>query len=271
MSSKRRRSQYTGYTEGSSMRYLSGGSSRRFVRPRRALVSAGAAGLVRTTGSYSAPLATRGFAFNTGRFGGIKEKKFFDIAATIYSFDTTGTVTLLSAPIQGTDYTNRIGRKIMLKSVYVRGFCGTETSATVTAPVVAPAQIGRLILLIDMQPNGTLPAMTDILMAATPISHLNPNNRDRFKILFDKQYVFGRTAIDTTATQTYAFQSDKQAIGIKKYKKINVEQIFNSGNAGTIADTTSGALLMITIGNIAAGTNTNSFAWVTTRVRFLDP
>lgn len=112
--------------------------------------------------------------------------------------------------------------------------------------------------------------MTDVLQSATSISHLNPNNRDRFKILWDKQFAFGPIKVDNTATQSYSWAQGPSVYSVKYFKKLNLEMIFNAGSAGTIADVTSGALYLLTIGTTAAGTNTDADFIVTTRVRFDD-
>lgn len=211
-----------------------------------------------------APLATRGFRYP------VREKKFFDVDQT-YAFNTTGTVKLLAVPVLGTDYTNRVGRKIVLKSVYIRGLATVEGAFNLPAPpMTSLAQLGRLILLVDSQPNGSAPAILDILTAASAISHLNPNNRDRFRILWDKQYAFGPIKVDNTATQSYAWAQGQAVYPIKYYKKLNIETIFNAGVAGTIADINSGALYLVAIGTTAAGTNTDADAVVSCRVRFDD-
>lgn len=220
---------------------------------------------VRTMG-FGAPAATRGFSFP---FSSV-ERKFFDIAAANYNVNTTGSFTLLAAPVPGTDYTNRIGRKINLTSLFIRGFLYAEAANSAAGAVVdSDPQVARMILFVDLQPNGNPPGVTDLLTASTPIAHLNPNNRDRFIILRDKQYVLGPIKSDNTATQSLAWSGSPVAFSLKVFKKIAVQTIFNAGTAGTIADITSGALFMFWIGSTASGT-TDAIAGLTTRVRFLD-
>lgn len=210
-----------------------------------------------------APLASRGWNFpNTG------EKKVLDIATGTVQVNTTGSISLLNGCIQGTDYTQRIGRKIVLKSVYIRGRVQSEASIG-PSPVISAGQMARLIIVIDTQPNGVIFAITDLLNTSDPSSQLNLNNRDRFMILCDKLYVIDPFAFSTTATTAYASMSN-QIHRLKIFKKLKMETIFNAGNAGTIADMTSGALYMVWIGSIAAGAQDMN-AVVSTRVRFQDP
>jgi len=221
------------------------------------------AGPVRSYQGSRVPLASRGYVLNT------QERKVFDIDVASYAVDTTGSITLLADPQVGADMNQRIGRKILLKSVYIRGYVRTE-AATSTLPLVNTiGQMGRFIIFADLQPNGAAPAVTALLKEASPASQLNIDNRDRFKVYCDREFIFDPYGASTTATQTY-LSCTNQIRAIKKFKKINLEMIFNATNGGTIADVNSGALYMLWIGNVAAGTNTNMSASLSTRVRYSD-
>lgn len=184
--------------------------------------------------------------------------------------NTTGSFNLMNPTVQGTDFVNRIGRKIQMKNFYVRGYVRTEASAGLTTGVNTPSQMARMIIFLDNQPNGAVPVVTDLLVDAEPHSHLNLNNRDRFRVLVDKQWVFDPVVYNTTATQALV-SADRQIFAIKKFKKCNYEVIYNGGNNGTIADINTNALYMFWIGSQAAGANTDCGAVITTRVRFVDP
>lgn len=209
-----------------------------------------------------APLASRGYRLNN------VERKVADIAVTLYGVNTTGSFTLMAKPQLGSDMTDRIGRKIQLKSFYIRGFVATEAALNAVVGV-NPTMQARMIIFVDLQPNGAVPVVTDLLNTASPASHLNLSNRDRFKIYCDKTFVFDPYLYSTTATQAYASASN-QIFQIKKFKKINLEMVFNGTNGGTIADITSGALYMFWIGSVVSGANTDMNASVGTRVRYSD-
>lgn len=197
------------------------------------------------------------------------EKKAFDVAVGTVQVNTTGSFTLLAIPVLGSDFNARIGRKICMKSCYIRGLIGTENALDGDIPDgVTQASMARMILFADMQPNGATPATTDLLVSASPMSQLNLNNRDRFRILSDKQWVFDPYALQDTATQSFASAS-RQVYAIKKYKKMNIETVFNATNGGTIADINSGALFLFFISNIASGANDHN-AIISTRVRYTD-
>lgn len=195
-----------------------------------------------------------------------QELKVSDITTAQYGVNTTGSFTLLHVPILGTDYTQRIGRKTVIKSVYIRGRVLIENAQVFTAATTCAVQQPRMILFWDMQPNAATPAVTDLLNTADSTSHLNLNNRDRFKIIKDKTFVFDPMLL--TAANAVA-EWNRTVSDIKCYVKLRGEVIFNGTNGGTIADINSGALYMFWIGNVPTGAN-DSLAVLSTRVRFDD-
>lgn len=214
-----------------------------------------------------APLSNRGFG--SMALGINRERKFFDIDTATYQANTTGSFTLLYVPILGSDFTNRIGRKTIVKSTYIRGRVLLEALNNQFATVTVAALQARMIVFIDNQPNGAAPAVTDLLKEAVPSSQLNANNRDRFRIIKDKTYVFDGFVNVTTATQSQA-AFNRNIYDIKCFKKLNIETIFNGTNGGTIGDINTGALYMFWISNTIAGANIDVNAVVSIRSRFDD-
>lgn len=214
----------------------------------------------RTTVPQRAPNATRGWGSPVG------ELKVNELTTTAYDVNTTGSITLLCNPSLGSDYTSRIGRKITIRNYYIRGWVTPSVQAATSGGLVGPSQLARMIILIDMQPNGSAPAITDILSTASPSSHINLNYRDRFKILTDKVFPMDASLLSTT-NQYVGY--GKGTYAIKKYKKCKIDVIFNSTNGGTIADISSGALYMVWIGSQASGA-VDAVANIATRVRYSD-
>lgn len=187
-----------------------------------------------------------------------KEIKFVDVAAANYPADTTGSVTLLNGVAQGDDYSSRQGRQVVFTSVSVKGIL-QPVDAT-TGPCFC-----RLIIVWDNANNGgAAPAITDLLVAATSLSHANLNNRQRFKVLLDEQHAIGGQ--DNTATQAYS--QAPAVVTINRYVKIPNAVTTFSGTGGTSASIQQGAIYMFTIGNQAA--NVGGQFSVATRVRFTD-
>lgn len=198
----------------------------------------------------------------TGGFWGVRQRVKFrelnavDVDTASYVADTTGTVTLLNGVAQGDDFTNRTGRKFIMKSIYIRGL--VKNVDAISGPACC-----RLIVVYDNQTNGAAPAVLDVLKEATSTSQFNLNNRDRFRIIFDKVWSVG--AIDNTATQSYAAGPAIQCF--KLYKKIALETL-NNGTGATVASIATGSVYMITIGDLAAGAG-GTFK-LTSRIRFTD-
>lgn len=209
-----------------------------------------------------APSATRGYRPNT------VERKVNDIPLTTFGINTTGSITPLCIPQLGSDMNNRIGRKIVMKSVYIRGYVAQERAVAGVTGTSLPV-LARMIILIDFQPNGAIPSITDILTQADPASQLNLNNRDRFKILVDKNWVLDPYFLSNTSTSSFA-SACNQIKFCKKYKKLNQEMIFNGASTGAVSDVNSGLLYMVWIGNNVLGVNSDANFIGTTRVRYVD-
>jgi len=160
----------------------------------------------------------------------------------------TGSVTMLNGIAPGTGISQRIGRKIVIRSVYIRGHSRTGVAQTVP-------QLARMILVWDKQPNSVLATTDQILTTINARSQLNLDNRDRFSILADWQ----RTIADTDGgTQGYP---------IKLYKKCNLVTVYD-GDDALIDSISSGALLLVLVGDQPTGTNTNPVFYLTVRVRY---
>jgi len=186
-----------------------------------------------------------------------KELKYLDLAySQAYVFDTTGTVTALNLVAEGDDNISRNGRQIQIASVEVIGKANPVDGSTTP-------DFCRLMLIYDSQTNGALPAITDILAASTSNSFLNLDNRDRFHIIADHKFVIG--GLSTTATQTYAQSPTLELIDI--HRKLALHTTFK-GTTGAIASIATGALLLVSIGDVPP--NDGALAGVSTRIRFTD-
>lgn len=194
------------------------------------------------TGGYYGPLMRR-------RLG---ELKTTDLTANTYAGTTTGSVTLLNSLSAGSDYTQRIGRKCLFKSIFIRGWVFPEDTSTVN-------NLARIIIFYDRQTNSSTPAITDLLVSATSVSNINLDNRERFKILVDKQF----------AMPAYIEASGMGTIpkSFKIYKKVNLDTIYDDTTAG-VGSISTGGIFMLTIGNAVSGTG--STFQVCSRLRFSD-
>lgn len=194
-------------------------------------------------------IRTGGWA-NPSRSG---ELKFVDtntaIAVGGAGAATFGTGILLNGLANGSDASSRIGRKVNLKSLYIRW----------SALFVAGAGGGgalRILVVYDKQANATAPAITDILLANDFNSPNNLSNRDRFVTLCDQ------------VTEQLSTASNLSDTGVIQ-KNLNLETMFNAGSTGAIGDITSGSVYMFIAQSGGITTTAPTLAY-RARVRYTD-
>jgi hypothetical protein len=145
---------------------------------------------------------------------------------------TAGVVSATALSItQGTGDANRIGNVIHLKRYRARGYITGSTAATGAL---------RLLFVRDKQPNGALPAVTDVLQSASWYSLPNASTvvgygGARFVILSDRVFNEFQQFTGTSCLLPWS---------------LDVKTDFNvtySGNAGTIADIQTNNLFYLAI------------------------
>jgi len=196
------------------------------------------------------PQVPRGF---TGVAG---EAKYIDIASSNYQLTTTGSITHMSIIPQGTTVNSRVGRKCELKYFQMRGQAVALTTAIYNACAA--------YLVWDEQPNKALAAITDVLDATTSYALSKRENVQRFKIL--RKWTF--ELIGNTLTPA----TGKEAMRIDEYVRLPKGLVVvptTADTTGVIGDIITGALLLVTVGDTAAGTAAAQLT-VTCRVGFAD-
>lgn len=178
----------------------------------------------------------------------VTERKYFDvefsgaIPAVAASWQGTeldpATLNTLFAPIQGTGFNNRIGRKIHILSIKIRMqiTCAEQTNQT----TADSSSICRLIFYQDKQTNATQAQGEDVIDSGAGSQavnmYQNPANFGRFKVLRDKRFTLANP------NMTYDGTNIEQA-GLAKtfqynfnFKRYPIEVHFNATNGGTVAD-----------------------------------
>ncbi|QDJ95276.1 capsid protein [Capybara virus 35_cap1_1079] len=236
-----------------SVRSMSMSSTSRKIARSRQLVNKAAQLLrKRNGGATGAPLAARGFRpFPYGRryvTTDPPELKYIDVAQQDQAITNTGGVVLLNAVATGTDVTGRVGRKINMKSlkIGVNVFNQANVSSNLSIGVTV-----KISIVYDSQPNGsgTVPTYTTIYKTAHPYSPLNLDNRDRFKVLWTKNFVVA--AYTTSASSLLATGSPTNTTRVG-YKKMNLPVIFG-GTGATIGDIQTGALYITAVADVSLG------------------
>lgn len=179
------------------------------------------------------------------------ETKFIDVsqAATATTSGAWSSLYLLNGTIQGTEAVNRLGRKITMTSLYLKLRFALASTTT-------QGGFLRVAVVYDKQANGTAPSITDIYLSNNYLSPNNLSNRDRFVKIIDKEI------------GPLSAQADF-AVPLEEFRKLMLETTYNTGNAGTIGDITTGSLYLLVAdsGTFATAQPTFSFQ---SRIKFTD-
>lgn len=181
------------------------------------------------------------------------DSSYVDLPLANYNADTTGQIALINTIAQGASVNQRVGKKVLLRSLQCRG--------SVEGNVLTNTAEAVMMIVHDKRPTGSLPAITDILDASTSKAFANDNNTARFTILKRiKKYVIGHS---TTGGYTSAsgFNTDF-------YMGLGITQVFNAAGTGAIGDIDEGALYIVVVGDSA--TSAGPVFNVSFRVRYTD-
>lgn len=169
------------------------------------------------------------------------EAHVFDHVSSITSFGAAGTglVEHLNEIAEGTAINNRLSNRCTLRNLLIRGQVRANLSTQPTS--------GVLMIVYDRQPQGALPAYTDIMDAATVLSYQRLDSRDRFQILWRWSRIF--EPYTTSNSDTTQFLDMNLDLGER-------ECVYaTTATTGTIADCKQGALYLVTVGDQAVLAN----------------
>ncbi len=186
------------------------------------------------------------------------EKKVVGTTASALKND----VLLLNGLSEGTGNNDRIGQTVRFKDLSMRIAFTNLTAETIWL---------RYIIVRDAAPKGVVPAITDVLQGSSVQSFRNLDNTGRFKILEDKVLTLQYSTVENTSPSA-GFTSiyiDLEGLkGSKQQKnKSKMESNYGLGNAGTIADISSGAYYLMIVTSAVANEAVFSYQ---SRMRYLD-
>jgi len=180
--------------------------------------------------------------------------------------DATGAgvniIHLNQVPVGAKD-TQHTNKKYLNHGSYLRG--------QIVGLDAAKANSVALVWILDQDPTGVLPQMTDIFMtssAAAPnvFSQLNPAGSARFRVLARRNYNIQGDPNDAGASNSSVFV--EEYINLK-----NFETVTKGVDDGSIATIQKNALYLCLLGsssNIATADSAASFRYGTHRLQFLD-
>lgn len=191
---------------------------------------------------------TPGFTRNVGIYGRLTGKpstelKFLDFAVVQSAVLAAGDIEpSLNIVIQNDKETGRIGRKIFIKRVQLKGHI--ELATETDAAVVAKSDRLRIIMYLDKQANGA-PAIPDDILQTTDInSWRDMEHVNRFRILYDKTHVLNRLTVQSKTGPV--FDSSNVLKNFSMGKNTSLEIIYNgtTGAMGTIQSNNIGILFI---------------------------
>lgn len=188
--------------------------------------------------------------------GNPPELKFVDVAGSLGIINPTqwSELDLLNPIATGTNASDRIGRKIQMKSILFR-WNGSGLSNFYAF---------RILLVYDREPNGVLPTILDVLEGNNFNSPNNLSNGNRFIILADQlheNHGYNQNNISVT-TGTGLYRAGKI------YKKINLPEHFNAGTSLDITSITAGAIYAIV--GIPGASSISAGIGYWSRIRYTD-
>lgn len=133
---------------------------------------------------------------NFGRYrnpsGAGKEKKFRDTLVAGTTISATGVIlnTSINLVPQGDAPNQRIGRKIWIKSIYMKMLFESPQGSN----NVGTTENIRLIVYVDMQTNGAVATIATLFQTTDFQTFRNLENSGRYKTLFDKTICINRHA-----------------------------------------------------------------------------
>lgn len=181
-----------------------------------------------------------------------EERKNIDvIAGANIAFGMATAIALpLNVPcIEGTSPTTHVGRRIKMKSIFVRWQGSLAPTTTGASPL-------RLLVVYDKQPNAATAAANVVLTTDVIQSPMNLANNKRFVVVIDELI----PCVGTSGPTSWA---------IERYRKIDLDTEFNETDGGTSADVTTGLMVAYFYqnGNLLIANPSGGFY---SRIRFVD-
>jgi len=199
-----------------------------------------------------------------------QELKAFDVAVTTTNVDVVAAppnfLTNLNCPINGAELYQRVGRKIYMKSLHLKGWL--QIAATALQDFV------RIVVYYDSQPNAAAPTFAQLFQDSNAaagssfLSEINLVNRERFQILRNIEVLTPSSTYAAGVQTNTAYPETNGRLRVNEFIPLKgLETIFNATNGGTVADISSGALGFVVFSS--ENSNSVTFQW-SSRLRYYD-
>ncbi len=178
---------------------------------------------------------------------GTQEVKFLDTTINDAAVTMTGQVSnSFNLIVRGDGDSERIGRKVWIKSIHVR-FEYFLPQQTNQADIGVGDQL-RIMMIQDKQANGAPSTVLNILETAVKESYRNLANSSRYRVFYDRNVVLNRRVAVTDGTNT---STSPTVIGhFEKYTRINTVPIEFDGATGALSEIRSNNFFMLFISQV---------------------
>ncbi len=189
-----------------------------------------------------------------------RELKFKDTAIADTTLTASMVITNLNVLQQGDGQSERVGRKVIIKGLHIRG---QYKLIAATAAADTSTRVRQRVVM-DSQTNKAEFVATDLLVADSIDSFGKLANKGRFRVLSDEVYTLASSGAAPTGA-AFAFGEDVVNVDINLTMTVPVE--FNADlDTGVIATQVSNSLKLVTQCNDGEIINQA----VNVRIRFLD-
>jgi len=197
----------------------------------------------------------------------------------VASYSTNENSYALNLITQGAGSWNRIGRKISLKSVRLRGRVVWKYKQNANATIGLQSNGVRMLLIWDRQPNGGAIPNFNQIFGRTDYAGIGTvqltdsllyGQMSRYKVIYDKMYTLNPDVVHGDSATDYIKQ---KSVWIDKFINLkNLESTYQASTTPpTIADISTGALYLV----FRSAVNDANINWVTAgnfsvRLRYID-
>lgn len=217
------------------------------------------------------PTSFRRTGGSFGRIRSLPELKVTETLSVTLPTSTLSTqISLMNGIAAGSDYSQRLGRKVTIKSIYLLLNVHYVDGAAQDAP---QGHTCRMWIVLDTQANGTTPTFNSMFASATSVSTTmnNLDQRMRFKILKDMRFTlppYDGTGATAFAKTLGTFTGSKV---FKIFKKVRIPVIYNA-TGGSIGSISTNAIHLVFASQANGNGNVlSNVAWdLSYRLRFVD-
>lgn len=146
----------------------------------------------------------------------------------------------------GNDYDNRIGRQVHFKSIQMKLMLHPYDSTYLAYEGFSI----RILVVLDKQSNGALPALTDVmslgLTILNPVSLTNLNTRNRFQVLVDEVMDMPLCSI---SNNMYGGYTNYPILDL--YRPLSITTTY-SGSTSAISDIATNSIVLFAFGEKSA-------------------